>query len=644
MNFYFDEYNIVQSQGFEGKASFVDGDNETLIMFFNNTCKLPFDITLRKKYFVRIDDQLYQIVYRFIVHSKRFEEENRYDGPLGFIYDKECTEFYLWSPTAYGVTLLLKDKEELPMQYTQHGVYFVRVEGDCEGVGYSYLVEHETLEETTDPYAISSTANSRYNYVIDVAKVEKSVKSTGVADRRDAVVYEAHVCDFTSDTEIPFENRGKFKGMTQRGVQDKYGNSVGFDHMLRLGVTHVQLLPVYDYGSIDERDCSVGYNWGYDPVQFNVPEGRYSLDPCDPYRRLNELVELVNAFHAEDIGVIMDVVYNHVFDAGSFSFAKVVPYYFFRYNSDELGNASFCGNETASQRYMVRRFIVDSLCYLTKTFGFDGFRFDLMGIIDTKTMQLIEKKLTHIDRNIYLYGEGWTMPTVIPSDLCATQKNYKEFDKIGFFNDDFRNVCKQLIIGHINSHIEPTIRRLLQGNDYGDPCKSIQYISCHDDYTIFDQLYYDFEVDDIIDRIKLGYVFVFFSQGNVFLHAGCEMGRTKLGVKNSFRSSAEINKIDWSYIEKNRVLWEFVAELIRLRQSSDFQLYRSSESVMLNTEITLRGDCVHYQNGELLIYINLSGKEIDIEVNGLLLSKDGVEKNTAYHGKMKIHYYAAVRT
>ncbi len=640
IKFYFDDYNEIKAENFEGKATLIEGDNAIKVLFFNDTCRLPFDISLRKKYKIAVENKEYPVACRFIVHTKRFEEEHSYDGPLGYQYSKEETHFYLWAPTAYGVTLVL-NSEAVEMEYTDRGVYHAKVAGDCEGYRYCYKVTHESEIISIDPYAVSSGVNSKFNYVIDTSNLIPPIAGDDISSCRDAVIYETSVRDFTSDLNIPFENRGKFKGLCERGVTDEFGNEVGFDYVKNLGITHLQLMPVYDFGSIDESKATNDYNWGYDPVQYNLPEGSYSTNPDDPYCRINELTEVVNSYHKENIGVVMDVVYNHVYDDKTFSFSKIVPYYFFRYNKNTLSDASYCGNEVASERYMVRRFIVDSLCYLTEKFGFDGYRFDLMGIIDIKTMNIIEEKLRAINPNIYLFGEGWSMPTAIDQRRCATQRNNKQLGEVGFFNDDFRNTVKQLIIGHINSNKEDVIIRLLLGLDYNNPQRSLQYISCHDDYTIFDQLHYDFVEQDIENKVKQGYIFVFLGQGNPFLHSGCEFLRTKLGIKNSFKSSAEINRIDWSLISKNKELVQFVKELIRLRNSADFPLFKTEEEILANSHITIDNDIISYKSGGLLIYINLNCYEVSINCNLNLISKDGYEENS--YGDTQIRHYAVYK-
>ena len=624
MRFYIDDYRSIGTDDFEGLATLVREDGEEIkIAFFYNTAKIPFDINLREKYKIRIGNTEILAEYRYIVHTKRFEEENRYDGPLGVKYSKEVTEFYLWAPTAYSVRVAFANGNICNMIQIGNGAYFAEVLGDIEGWGYKYQVEHERVYEALDPNAISSAMNSQYNYVIDREKIRKTVTKTDIKSKRQAVIYETSVRDFTCDKTIAFKYPGKYKGMTERGLRDKYGNSVGFDYLCELGITHLQLMPIYDFGSIDESDESIAYNWGYDPVQYNVMEGKYSCLPNDPYERINEVVELVNGYADAGIGVNMDVVYNHVYDLDTFSYQSIVPYYFFRYANGKVGDASFCGNEVASQRYMVRRYIVDSLVYLTKTFGFSGYRFDLMGILDCDTMMLAKKELEGINPNIMIYGEGWSMPTAISADRCATQANYKSLPGIGFFNDDFRNTIKQLMMGHINCELEETVTRLLMGADYESATESLSYMSCHDDYTIYDEMYYGYEADNIVDRIKLGYAFILLGQGTPFIHSGCEALRTKEGIKNSYRSSEQINRLRWKNIESNKELVEYVKELIRVRAYISEKLCSNKEAMAEKLKVKVCSDYVKYTFENLTIYINLDLDKNKVEVEGSVISTDG---------------------
>ncbi len=641
-NFYFDDYTSISSDGYEGEAVLIDGDEEHSLLFFHDTCRLPFDIALRKHYYVRVGGEIYPVQYRFIVHTSRFDEENAYEGKLGCHYNEAYTEFYVWAPTAYGMSVCMVEGQRHAMHYTGQGVYYVRVEGNLEGQGYLLEVEHTQKVTCLDPYATSSAINSSYNYVINPNKVDSIIEKK-TTSKKDAIVYEINVRDFTSDTSAPFTFPGKFKSFTQRGVVDADGNKVGYDYLLDLGVTHVQLLPIYDYGSIDESDASRAYNWGYDPVQYNVIEGKYSCDPMDPYTRINEVVELVNTCKKDGLGVIMDVVYNHVYDKDQFSMEKLVPHYFFRYTHGKVSNASYCGNEVASERFMVRRFMKDSLLYLTRTFGFAGYRFDLMGIHDIQTMQEIHDALVQVNEEIIVYGEGWSMPTAIVHTLCAIQMNHDKTPNIGYFNDDFRNKCKQLIAGHMHSNIETEVRRLLCASDYSSPLQSVQYVSCHDDYTLYDQLFYGFESDFIEEKVRLAYVFILLSQGFTFMHAGCEAMRTKLGVKNSFNSSEVINQMRYRelYAHKNTIA--FVKELIRVRKLLSDYYFESKEEVERYVSVKEQDGIISYTIKDICIYINFYQRELCISSSGCLLSIDGSKKEETVDGSIAFTTYAIVR-
>jgi len=608
MNFYFDDYNVITSDDFNGKAIFLDGAQEHGLVFFHNGCTLPIEISLRKKYYIQIDDATYPVEYRFIVHTAKFEQDNKYDGQLGSFYYGEYSEFFAWAPTAFSVNVCFTDDTTYEMRYIGNGVYYAKIRRDLEGVGYMLEVEHLTKEKTLDPYSRSGAINSLYNYVVNPKKVIPR-KSFLTVPERDSIIYETHIRDFTTDPKCNFEHPGKFKGFIESGITTNFQKIAGYDYIKSLGITHIQLLPIFDFGSIDERDKSREYNWGYDPVQYNVMEGKYSCNQNDPYERINELITLVNTCHDDGIGVIMDVVYNHVHALQEFSYEKLVPYYYFRYNNGSPGNASGCGNEVASERFMVRKFIVDSLAYLTETFGFAGYRFDLMGIHDIQTMQLIKDTLTKINPNIYLYGEGWNMHTVIPDEQCAIQPNFAQIPTIGFFNDEFRNKCKQLIIGHVTSNLEDVVRELLTASNYSSPLQSIAYVSCHDNYTLFDELYYVFEehTSDILRQMQLAYTFILLGQGVPFLHGGCEGQRTKLGIENSYKSSEEINRI--KYDELNYELIDFVKGLIAFRKEHHDYFFDTATDVAEYTSIKVVDNTVFYQIKDLLITINMSKDE-----------------------------------
>ena len=644
LEFYFDDFeSITSGNGYNGKAILEFENNRYELVFFYGRAIMPFKVELRKKYKIILDGKENLINYRFITNTKEFEETYSYDGPLGFNYTKEYTEFYIWAPTAYSIAVNLLDKGIFYTNYKERGVYYIKIDGDLEGTSYNFLVEHSNgIFECLDPYGKSSAKDSKFNYIIDFNKVNKLEKANKIAKINEAIIYECNIRDMTSDKDIEFKNKGLYRRFIEEGVKTKDGEIVGYDYIKSLGITHIQLMPVFDFGSIPEDINSRKYNWGYDPIQYNVLEGRFSENPNDPYTRINEFIDLVNKFHKDNIGVVMDVVYNHVYNDIKFSFDTLVPYYYFRYKDGIKSNASFCGNEVASERYMVRRYIVDSLKYLVNTFNLDGFRFDLMGIHDIETMKLIKEELTKLNHNILLYGEGWDLPVAISKDDCFIQRNNGAIKEIGFFNDNFRNSVKAICAGIENYINKDLISLLIKSEEYSIPEQSIQYVSCHDDYTLYDHLYYDFELDDVIERMKLAYIFVLLSKGVPFIHSGCEGARTKFGVKNSYNSSEELNQIRWNEIYKNAGLIDFVKELISFRKREKIYNYLDKE-----IEIEVEDNCILYKlSNKVEIYINCKAEDIDLRFNKneVILSFDGKRSNENIKNiKLPKYSYIAIK-
>lgn len=636
MNFYFDDYNkVVCDEDFEGIAEIYGADlsENKKIAFFFSSAELDFQVKLRKHYFIKVNNIEYPIYYRFIVQSEQFDNEYYYDGPLGAVYSEKYTDFYLWAPTAYSAKVAIiknikenSEEEKYDMHYHK-GIYHVRVEGDLEKCGYVFYVEHDKVYRCLDPYAISSNANAKFNYVINTKKLHTPISNYSFTNKKDAIIYETHIRDFTCDKIINNKYPGKYKGFCQHNLTNDYNEKVGIDHLIEMGITHVQLLPIYDYGSIDELDHNHKYNWGYDPVQYNVMDGLYSINPDDPYLRINEVVDMVNDLHKYNIGVNMDVVYNHVFDASTFSLNNIVPYYFFRYEGDKYSNASFCGNEIRSNARMMRKFIIDSLCHLLRTFDFDGFRFDLMGILDVKTMNQIQLCLSQIKPTIMIYGEGWTMPTAINSSLCMIQKNHAINKNIGFFDDYFRDEVKKICGGIKNKNTKSVLKHILYADLYSKPSQTIQYVSCHDDYAIYDFFHYVYHIENPVNQIKLAFIFVLLSQGIAFIHAGSEFKRTKFGIKNTFNASEEINLIKWNNKHKNIDLYNYVCELIKIRKLlsdfrfDDIEIDRAHVKVEIDDYI-----CVSYENKYQLL-INFNDYQIYTNEQKFIVSNDGKRVN-----------------
>ncbi len=512
-----------------------------------------------------------------------FDELYYYDGnDLGNTYSPERTTFKVWAPIATKVKVEIEVNgqfETYELFRQERGVWTTTVEKNLDGYSYIYLLKiNNAWEQATDPYAYSGTANSERSSIIDLSKT--GVDKPYIASVN-PIICEMHVRDFSmSDTSGIFD-KGKFLGVVQEGTTTPAGNSSGFDYVKELGITHVQLQPIYDFGSVDENNQKAYYNWGYDPMQYNVPEGSYSLNPNEPYSRVRELQQMVSKFHQNGIRVIMDVVYNHVFDIGLMALQKLVPNYYFRYDSDKnRSNGSYCGNDLESTALMCRKYIIDSCLMWINIYGIDGFRFDLMGIIDIDTMNELKAKCEAIDSNILIYGEGWNMPTTLAEEKRASMNNQSQLHGIGHFNDRFRNNIKQIIAENTprDAWMMDTFEQVLTGTlkDFGhasalfnDVRKSINYVECHDNSCLQDYLLYENNITNRNDRQRramFAMVLVMLSQGTPFFQIGQEFFRTKQGVENSYKSHDYINQIDWTLRDEHYDSVEMFKHLIQIRQ------------------------------------------------------------------------------
>lgn len=516
--------------------------------------------------------------------SDKFEAEYTYTGDdLGATYSEESTTFKVWAPTAKAVKVQLyatgsddeKGAEELGT-YTMSGgtkddkgVWTVTVNGDLKGKYYTYkvTVNGKTIE-AVDPYARTTGVNGKRGMVIDLNSTNPNSGWNEIEDQpesyTDATIYELHVRDFSIDASSGMENKGKFLALTEEGttVNGVKGNpSTGLDYMKEMGFTHLHLLPIYDYGSVDETKCDT-FNWGYDPVNYNTPEGSYSTDPYNGEVRVKEMKEMVDTLHKNNIGVIMDVVYNHVYNADEFSFNQIVPGYFSRVNS----NASGCGNDTASERAMVRKFIVDSVVYWAKEYHLDGFRFDLVGLLDTETInEIVNTVHEEVREDIIFYGEGWDMDGTNkePGTEMAKQGNASKTPGFAYFSDSMRNLLggnNGNSVGFVSGanyyNMETDLVNNFMGKPWwtNNPSQVVQYASCHDNYTLIDKLVKSTGASgvtpDIIKMNNLAASIYMTSQGIPFIHAGEEMLREKIEAdgsrcENSYNASDAVNSIKW---------------------------------------------------------------------------------------------------
>jgi pullulanase len=613
-----------------------------------------------------------------IVRTELFDDIYYYENSdLGSSYRRDRTKFKIWTPVAKYMKLELLDKkgnkEVVDMEYDNQGVWYLRLKGDYEGYKYRYISYVNGEEHTlVDPYGVSSNANAEYSYVVDPAKFYKMrqqrPKFSGVPN--DAIIYESHVRDFTIDKSINASNPGQYSSYVEEGLTTPKGNKAGVDYLVDLGITHVQLMPVYDFGGVDETNPTKLYNWGYNPEQYNVPEGWFSSDPDDPYARINEMKQLIDELHKHGLRAVMDVVFNHVYDHKWFAFEKVIPGYGFRFDKQGILTESCgCGNDLATERKMVRKFVIDSVMFWAKEYKMDGFRFDLMGLIDIKTMNTLRQKLDRFRKDIIVYGEGWMMKNEIGFERSAHMYNKHLLFNIGHFNDKTRELIKGATFdvkekGYALGSVAKLddIKNIILGSALNKflfryPSQSVNYVECHDNNTFFDKataaLGEEVTVEEIKDRQRLATSMVILSQGVPFIHAGQEFYRTKQGVENSYKSSDEINKVDWNLVDENLADIEIVKELFRIRKK--YELFRLTAPSKVRDYITVEAQdsgtilyklkdhehdfIVIFKNNKVKETFNLDGRYTLIfdgqKRTRRLLSKINVEEISTYILKRK---------
>jgi pullulanase len=459
------------------------------------------------------------------------------------------------------------------------------------------------------------------------------------------------VRDFSVSEKSGMANKGKFSAFTEQGTKTENGISTGLDHLKELGITHVHLLPVYDFATVNEKMPDEKYNWGYDPLHYNAIEGWYSKNPSDPASRIRELKELVQALHKKGIGVILDVVYNHTYYAKESVFNQTVPGYFNRQKTDgSFSNASGCGNEIASERTMVRKYIVDSLKYWAREFHIDGFRFDLMGIFDLETMKVIRAELNKINSGILLYGEGWAADqSPMPENLRAVKNNISQLPGIAAFNDDFRDALKgnhglkksRGFVSGLDLREEAVKFGVIAATNHpqivydyvetskrpwaAEPDQCINYVSCHDNYTLWDKLKMSVSKasdEELGKMVKLAGALVLTSQGVPFLHAGVEFCRTKNGDGNSYKSPDSVNQIDWERKEKYFDVFTYFQKLIQLRKNHPAFKMKTAEDIRNHLNF-----CTQYQTG--VVSYCIQGKAVGDDWDKIILVFNGQKKSVS---------------
>lgn len=545
-------------------------------------------------------------------YDSQFLTYPTYNGDdLELTVDASGTSFRLWSPKAQEAVVNLYDNghtgkayKTLPMTlHPENGTWTASVPERLYGKFYTFRIKQgdRWLAETPGVWAKAVGVNGTRAAIIDFANTNpkgwSNDRGPKVDNFSDVILYEMHHRDMSMHPSSGIANKGKFLAMTEPGTTTPGGEKTGIDHLKELGVTHVHILPSYDYNSVDEMNLQENtYNWGYDPLNYNAPEGSYSTNPSDPEARIREMKEMVKALHDAGIGVVMDVVYNHTAQNDDSNFELTAPGYYHRHwNDGRYSDASGCGNETASDRKQMRDYIVNSVKYWAKEFHIDGFRFDLMAIHDTETMNEVASELKKINPSIFVYGEGWTAgDSPLEKDRRALKENVSKMTDIAVFSDDLRDAVKghytdardrgfatgkpgleeTVKIGIVAATDHPQVDYSKGANSKFPYAKSpemiVNYVSCHDDLTLTDKLRKSMEGEpekNMLDAAKLAQTIVFTSQGTPFMFAGEEIFRDKKGVHNSYKSPDSINAIDWNQKKEYRELFDYYQGLTALRKA-----------------------------------------------------------------------------
>ena len=537
------------------------------------------------------------------------------------LYSSSKTQFAFWSNAAEQMEVLIYDAadaaecETVALTKADNDFWTATVKGDLAGKYYTVrsFQNGEWGLESPGIFAKAVSINGQRAAIIDLNATDPEGWENDVRpampDRTDIVVYETHLRDYTMSPNSGISHKGKFLGMTEEPA---------IRHLKELGITHLQILPMFDYGSIDETktvNCQLSavncYNWGYDPVNYNVPEGGYSSDPADPATRIREAKMMIQTLHNAGIRVIMDVVYNHTYDVMGCALGRVVPQYFYRLNEDgTYANGSGCGNETASDHEMMRRFMVESVCYWAREYHIDGFRFDLMGIHDQETMNAIRAALDEIDPTILTYGEGWAAmsPAYPYEDLAMKQWTYK-MPRVGAFSDDIRNAligspfdhergfasgnaaCKEALLNGLVGCIgfeDPNGQLGAEPLRWsGEPMQHVSYITCHDNYCLRDRIEVSASEETEATKLrmnKLAQTAVLVSQGMTFIYGGEELFRTKMGIDNSYQSPDSINIIPWENKIAYADLFDYYRQMIAIRRAHKGFRLGSAELVKAHCE------------------------------------------------------------
>jgi pullulanase len=615
VNAYLEDFNkiIINCKNInESEIGKIKIQNITLINIIHYTISyekieiyLSENINIKYQTFVKLDDKLVKASYYNFYDSSSFNSKFSYNGPLGAQYSKDYTDFFLYAPAASSCTLQLFESDFGPMEpfpmECENGVFKVKIEGDLNKHYYNYKVEvYGRLQEVYDPYSRSISINGDKGYIFSEEDVYTDKSFIKPLNKKDAVIYELNIRDISIDTNSSIKDKGRFLGLSEKDTSLN-GMKTGLSHLKEMGINVIQIMPLFHLPKekINEIDIKEKYNWGYDVDSFFALNGVYSNNPFSMIEKIKELKELISVLHSEGFYVTLDVVYNHTFYAPDSIYKKIFPGYYFRENeSGELENGSGCSCDMASERYMVRRLIIDSLNYFLKEFDLDGFRFDLMGLLDMETMKGIEYTLKKNKSNILLYGEGWNIETRVPISERPIQQNADKLLCYSYFNDLIRDSIKGSVFssgdkGFISGKngMEHNIKIGTAGSinyddiingPYKNPLQSINYFAVHDNLTLWDKLNAsnpNESTEDKKNMVKLAFSIILLSQGMPLIHSGEEFCRTKQGIFDSYNSNDEINKINWIRKKEFLDVFKYVKGLIELRKKHNSFKMETSEQI-----------------------------------------------------------------
>lgn len=590
--------------------------------FHKYECIFEEDIEFGREYMVYHQFARYTpLVFANVVKSAAFDEMFYYQGnDLGCHYEPKRTTFKLWAPTAYRVYVRLNKNNQqrmLEMKREDHGVYALQVEEDLLYASYVYYVEvNGETNICIDPYGKASTINSKQSVVVNLNEIH--VKPANLARMKsycDAIIYEASLRDYST--------LGNMEGFL------KSGSDSILHYLCSLGITHLQLLPIMDFKSVDDLNVAHYYNWGYDPYQWTAFENSYSSNVYDPMQILRDFALFVETCHAHQIRVNLDVVFNHVYELNDSSLQMSVPYYYFQFNEKQgYSNATMCGNDIDSTRKMCRKLIVNACEYLAGKFKIDGFRFDLMGILDVDTMNEIVSVTQKINPDFMIYGEGWNMPSFLAEDKRASLYNNAQMPKVAHFSDRFRDIVKgSTDIGNLKDcgYMLADTGKIFQcmnvlggstqdigGNQlFMNADQVVNYVECHDNMTSWDKIEAAINKNKNVKKLhhKLLIAAVLLAQGIPFIHGGQEFCRTKNGEPNTYNAPDSVNKINWKLAKQNKDIILYTKELIALRKEFSCLRLHRAQDIHQNVSYGAFNDCVLRYNvkddkDELIIFFN----------------------------------------